>query len=335
MGLGIKKFIKAHFITEDHPYLMGLWLDRWKRKMLAEQEAHSHMTYAEIEAAIGRRYQEMFGRTLNWENPQTYNEKIHVSKLYMPTPLKTRLADKVAVCEWIAGKIGSEYLIPLLGVYDSFDEIDFDALPDQFVIKCNHDSGSVTLVKDKRSINRDLLRKKYDLFLKRNFGWQNWEMQYRDIPPKMLVEKYIEQLDGGLLDYKVHCFNGKPEFIQVIGDRDLRTHSGFQRNYDFGWRNLGWIFEDYPEFTRELDRPKCLGDIYRFAEALCSDFEYVRVDFYALDDSVLFGEMTFSPANGSYRYRGTWTEELDYKLGALWPFDPSVRAQVLAHSSRP
>ncbi len=327
----VKKFVRQKIATKDNPVLLRLW----QAAKELQYKRHSRMTYAQIEAIVSRTYQDVFGRPLNWENPQTYNEKIHVSKVYMPTPLKTRLADKYAVREWIAEKIGSEYLIPLLGVYDSFDEIDFDALPEQFVIKCNHDSGSVTLVKDKRKIDRKALKRKYDRQMRMNFAWMGFEMQYRDIPPKIVVEKYIEQLDGGLLDYKVHCFNGKPEFMQVIGDRNFQKHTGFQRNYDFEWQNLGWIFEDYPEFTRELDRPKCLDEIYRLASVLSSDFEYVRVDFYALEDSVLFGEMTFTPANGTYRYQGTWTPELDYKLGALWPFDTSIRSQVLARSSRP
>ena len=329
--MSFKSFVKKHIVNDSHPFMMSLW---WKicNEICAR---HSKMNYAQIEAAIGRKYRRMFGRPLNWDNPQTYNEKIHVSKVYMPTPLKTRLADKYAVREWITEKIGSEYLIPLLGVYDSFDEIDFDALPDSFVIKCNHDSGSVTLVKDKSRIDREYLRRKYEVHMRRNYAWMGFEMHYRDIKPRIVVEKYIEQLDGGLLDYKVHCFNGKPEFIQVIGDRDLRTHTGFQRNYNFDWQNLGWILEDYPEFTRELECPKCLDELYRLAQTLCSDFEYVRVDFYALGDSVLFGEMTFAPANGTYRYRGTWTPELDSKLGSLWPFNNTARQQVLAHSSRP
>ena len=188
---GLKKFIKSSVLTEEHPFLMGLWYDRMRSKFIADNERHSRMSYAEIEAAIGRQYMEMFGRPLNWENPQTYNEKIHVSKVYHATPLKTRLADKVAVREWVAERIGSGYMIPLLGVYDSFDGIDFDALPEQFVIKCNHDSGSVTLVKDKSRMNRELLRKKYAAFMRRNFAWMGWEMHYRDIPPKIMVEQYM------------------------------------------------------------------------------------------------------------------------------------------------
>lgn len=334
--LRLLKRAARRLLANDHfPLIRDWYFERDASRRIAAYEAHSRMSYTEIESAISTQYEKMFGRTLNWDNPQTYNEKIHVSKVYMPTPLKTRLADKYLVRDWICEKIGDEYLIPLLGAYDSFDEIDFDSLPDKFVIKCNHDSGSVTLVSDKSKLDMRQLKRRYDLYMKLNFAWMGWEMHYRDIKPKILIEQYIKQLDGGLIDYKVHCFNGKPEFIQVIGDRNLRKHTGFQRNYDFEWHKLNWILEDYPEFTRELDRPVCLEEIYKYAEILCRDFDYVRVDFYAIEDTVLFGEMTFSPANGSYRYKGTWTEELDYKLGSLWPFDNEARKRVLAQRSRP
>ena len=143
-----KRFIRTHLI--DHSKILTIL--NQQRIKLTQGDAyslHQTMTYAQIEEEITNNYEYMFKRELNWDNPQTYTEKIHVAKIYMPSPEKTRLADKYLVREWIREKIGDKYLIPLYGVYDSFDEINFDSLPDKFVIKCNHDSNSVTIVSDK------------------------------------------------------------------------------------------------------------------------------------------------------------------------------------------
>ena len=318
----IKNFIKRKLTASKNPLLSGLWELRQQHML----KRHSRMTYAQIEAAIGKRYMQVFGRPINWDNPQTYNEKIHVSKLYMPTPLKTRLADKVAVREWITEKIGSEYLIPLLGVYDSFDEIDFDALPDQFVIKCNHDSGSVTLVKDKSTMNRDLLRKKYDLFMRRNYAWMGWEMHYRDIKPKIMVEQYM---GDAINDYKFMCFDGKPCFCWVDFDR----YTNHKRNiYSLDWELQPFNQWHYGNYDRPVAQPECFDDMKNIVSKLCEGFGHVRVDLYVVEGHIYFGEMTFANGNG---FEEITPDEWSYKLGALWPFDTSVRSQVLTHSSRP
>ena len=317
----IKKFIKKQLINERHPFFLRLWEKRIDRMY----DRHSRMSYAEIEAEISRQYRKMFGRELNWENPQTYNEKIHVSKLYMPTPLKTRLADKVAVREWITEKIGSEYLIPLLGVYDSFDEIDFDALPSQFVIKCNHDSGSVTLVKDKSRIDRAHLKRKYEVLMKRNFAWMGWEMHYRDIKPKIMVEQYM---GDAINDYKFQCFGGKPYYCQIDMDRFTNHTRNF---YNMNWERQPFSLL-YPNNTQDAQCPEKFDEMKRVAEILCEGFPHVRVDLYFIGGKIYFGEMTFSHANG---FQVIIPDEWDNKLGSLWPFDSSVRQQVLSHSSRP
>ena len=323
----VKRFIRKRLDTEAHPKIHAWFKERDYRKMLELQERHKGMTYAEIEAEISRNYRRMFGRTLNWENPQTYNEKIHVSKLYMPTPLKTRLADKVAVREWITEKIGSEYLIPLIGVYDSFDEIDFDALPSQFVIKCNHDSGSVTLVKDKSRIDRAHLKRKYDLCMKLNYGCFGFEMHYRDIKPKIMIEKYM---GDAINDYKFTCIDGKPVFLWTDFDR----YTNHRRNiYNMNWELQPFIKERNLRNTDyECPCPDKFPEMKRIVEVLCEGFEQVRVDLYLVDGHIYFGEMTFTGANG---FSPFVPDEWDYTFGSLWPFDNSIRQQVLTHSSRP
>ena len=323
---GLKKFVKARLFTEEHPFLMGLWYDRMRRKFIADNERHSRMSYAEIEESIGRQYMRMFGRPLNWENPQTYNEKIHVSKVYHATPLKTRLADKVAVREWVAERIGSEYLIPLLGVYDSFDEVDFDALPSQFVIKCSHDSGSVTLVKDKSKMNRELLRKKYAAFMSRNFAWMGWEMHYRDIKPKIMVEQYM---GDAVSDYKFQCFSGEPYSCRVDYDR----FGDHRRNvYNMNWEIMPVMKGLYKHPEQILPCPPEYDDMKRIVHELSQGIEQVRVDLYLVDGRIYFGEMTLTNANG---FEYFVPDEWDYTYGSLWPFDNSIRAQVLAEHSKP
>ena len=322
----IKDFMKHSLFNEDHPYFMMKLLDRRERKILTQQEVNSRMTYAQIEAAIDRQAVKMFGRPVNWENPQTYNEKIHVSKVYMPTPEKTRLADKYAVREWITEKIGSEYLIPLLGVYDSFDEIDFDALPDSFVIKCSHDSGSVTLVKDKHKMNRELLKRTYDIWLKRNLAWVGWEMHYREIPPKIIIEQYM---GDALNDYKFLCFDGKPCFCWVDFDRFTNHKRNF---YNLDWELQPFNQYHYGNYDKPVSCPECYDEMKSIAAKLSEGFEHVRVDLYVIDGHIFFGEMTFTNGNG---FEEITPDEWSYKLGALWPFDTSIRSQVRARSSRP
>lgn len=321
----VKKFVREKIATKDNPVFLRLW----QAAKELQYKHHSRMTYAQIEAAINRNYMDVFGRPLNWENPQTYNEKIQVSKLYMPTPEKTRLADKYAVREWIAGRIGSEYLIPLLGVYDSFDQIDFDALPDSFVIKCNHDSGSVTLVKDKSKIDRTALKSKYDRHMRMNFAWMGWEMHYRDIKPKIVIEKYID--DAAARDYSFFCFGGKPYYC-AIDIYDRFTHKRYGRNfYGMKW-DLQPFSLGYANYTGSVLCPDNFDELKAVAEKLAEGFPHVRVDLYSAGSKVYFGEMTFSHASGSQKFT---PDEWDYKLGALWPFDTSIRSQVRARSSHP
>ena len=314
----IKKFIK------QYPFFWRLQQRRYDR--ICEQ--HSRMSYAEIEAHIGRRYEAMFGRKLNWDNPQTYNEKIHVSKLYMPSPLKTRLADKYLVREWIREKIGGEYLIPLLGVYDSFDEIDFDSLPDRFVIKCNHDSGSYALVKDKSKLNKKLLKLKFDAFMGRNYAWMNFEMNYRDIKPKIVIEQFID--NAAVNDYRFYSFDGRPYYCAV--DFYDNAHTRNARNiYGMNWEIQPFILQ-YPNYAGKTELPSNFDELKEIASKLAEGFDHVRVDLYSAGEKIYFAEMTFAHGNGLQKFT---PDEWDYKLGELWPFDNTVRRKILSEHSHP
>ncbi|MBQ3396963.1 MAG: hypothetical protein IJG34_07920 [Synergistaceae bacterium] len=326
MMKGIKRFIKKKFINESHPFLWSLWFSRVERRTWSTHERHKRMSYAEIEAEISRQYERVFGRKLNWDNPQTYNEKINVSKVYMPTPEKTRLSDKYLVREWIREKIGEEYLIPLLGVYDSFDEIDFDSLPDKFVIKCNHDSGSVTLVREKSRLNMKMMKHKYNFHLRCNYAYLHHEMQYRDIKPRIIVEKFM---GDAINDYKFLCFGGKPHYCWVDFDR----YTNHKRNmYNLDWELQPFNQWHYGNYNGRVERPECFDEMKRIAEILCEDFGHVRVDLYICEGRIYFGEMTFSNGNG---FEEITPEEWSLKLGELWPFDNTVRRKILSERTHP
>ena len=321
-----RHFIRIHLI--DHSKILTILnQQRIKREQEAAYIRHQTMSYSEIESEVGNTYERIFNRKLNWDNPQTYNEKINVSKVYMATPEKTRLADKYLVREWIREKIGDKYLIPLLGVYDSFDEINFDSLPDKFVIKCNHDSGSVTFCRDKSKINIPALKIKYDYLLKRNYAWGSFEMHYRDIKPKILIEQYI---DVPINEFKFHCFGGKPHFCCVtFGQRNVDFSVNY---YDMEYKLMPFIRPNRKKFSGVSHRPAQYDELKNIASELCKDFDQVRVDLYLAQGTIYSGEMTFTDSTGSSKFV---PDEWDYKFGALWPFDNEVRKKILAAHSSP
>lgn len=248
-------------------------------------------------AELARWYESITGTPLDLENPKTHSEKIQWLKLYDSTPLKTRLADKYLVRNWVAEKIGEEYLIPLLGVWDSFDGIDFDALPNQFVLKANHGSGWNIIVRDKATLNKVDAKIKFDKWMKLNFAYvAGLELHYRDIIPKIIAEKYLENANGELPDYKFHCYSGRVEHIQCMTGR--ANHNTQEIMYDYAWNPLPFV-QSYPRHSKNFPKPPALERLIELAQTLSKGFCYVRVDFYVLDNgSIKFGEMTFTPGSG-------------------------------------
>ena len=257
-------------------------------------------------------YKAKTGEDLDLENPGSFNEKIQWLKLYDSTPLKTRLADKYIVRDWIKEKIGEEYLVPLLGVWDRFDDIDFSALPDQFALKCNHGSGMNMIVKDKSRMDMESVKEKFDKWMKTNYAYNGLELQYKDIPPKIIAEKYIEQMDNNLLDYKIHVFNGIPKIIQIIGDRELQSHKAKECFLTPDWAPQELMYHTYDSYDITPDKPENLEELLKIAEILGEGFSYVRVDLYDLSGKIIFGEMTFTPASGV----GKWLGNEKYLVGS-------------------
>lgn len=244
------------------------------------------------------RYKDAFGKKLDLENPVTLNEKLLWLKLnkYMKDPLVTKCADKYAVREYVAECGCSEILNELIGVWDRAEDISWDKLPDKFVLKWNFGAGMNIICDNKQKLDKDETLKQLKKWGKVKYWLSHSEMQYKYAPKKIVCEKYLNDGKGFLpQDYKVYCFNGKPTHVMLCVGREF-GHPKFYF-FDKNWE-LSRISRDSkaaPEnFT--VEKPKCIEDIFKFAEILSKPFPFVRADFYVVDDKVYFGELTFTPA---------------------------------------
>ena len=255
-------------------------------------------------------YFKKLGRPLNLENPQTFNEKIQWLKLHESTPEKTRLADKYLVREYIKETIGEEYLVPLLGVYSKFDDIDFNALPNRFVLKCNHGSSMNAIITDKNSINIKKLKNKFDNWMRENFGFvKGLQLHYNYIPHKIIAEEYIGTEDDYPDDYKIFCFNGKPTLIEYETNRKRQVSANF---FYTNWQQLNFKYY-LPVCNKEIQKPSNLSKMLEIATTLSKGFKFVRVDLYSKKDKIYFGELTFTPGNGISKF----PSNIDVELGNL------------------
>ena len=251
-------------------------------------------------------------RKLNLDNPKSFNEKLQWLKLYDRKPEYTDMVDKYKVKEYISKKIGKEYVIPTLGVYEKFDDIDFDKLPNKFVIKCNHDSGGLVICKDKKTFDIKTARKKINTHLKRNYYYVHREWPYKNVSPLIIIEKFMETEYDDLIDYKFMCFNGKPEIIFTCTERF--SGNGLKVTFfDPKWHQLP--FERYyPKSKEKINKPKNLKKMLELAKILSKDIPFVRVDFYEINNKIYFSELTFYPGSG---YETFTPEDWDYKLGDM------------------
>ena len=248
---------------------------------------------------------------MDWNNPRTLDQKIQWLKLNDNSELRTDLTDKYKVRKWIKSTIGEEYLVKLLGKWDRPEDIDYDILPNQFVLKANHGCGCNYIVTDKSKVDRQDINKKFNKWLSINYAYICGELQYKDIKPCIIAEEYIADIDGDIPDYKVWCFNGKAKYIMYLSDRSKGLKMAF---YDCEWKKQNFVYS-YDLNEDEVQRPKQLDKLIYLAETLAADFYHVRVDFYILKNGqIKFGEMTFTSAGGKSRWNPS---EADSKLGAL------------------
>ena len=257
-------------------------------------------------------YWKRTGKILNLDHPRSFNEKIQWLKLCDTTPLKTMLADKYKVRSYVCEKIGDQYLIPIYGVWNDFTEIDFTKLPNQFVLKCNHGSGWNYIVRDKSKIDYKKLCMRFNNWLNSDFSCRpGLELQYRDIQPRIIAEKYISEIDGEVYDYRFYCFNGNPLYVWVDSGSGTSDHKRTIFNIDWELQNYK---VNYPNIRPCPSKPDNYAEMVECARKLSDGFIFVRVDLYSVNGKIYFGEMTFTPQSGA----GDWEkDEIDMYYGSL------------------
>ena len=255
-----------------------------------------------------------FRRFINFKNPQTFNEKIQWLKIHDRKPEYTMMVDKYLVKNFVAAKLGEEHIVPTIGAWNHPNEIDFDKLPNQFVLKWNHDSGSVVVCKDKKNFDLQSALKKLAEGDKRTGFWYGREWPYKNVSPKIIAETFLDD-DGHVpIDYKVYCFNGEPYKVMLCLDRDKDEPTKFY-SFDFEWNLLKHNLRgrNAPKgFT--LPKPKSLDLMYESAKKLSQGIPFVRVDFYDLNGHMYFGEITLYPDSG---FDSAILPEIDKMYGSM------------------
>lgn len=241
-------------------------------------------------------YFRRFGRFLNLKDPKTFNEKLQWLKLYDQKPEYCAMVDKFDAKQYIADIVGPQYVIPTIGLWDRFEDIDFDSLPNQFVLKCTHDSGGVVICTDKAKLDMEEARKLIGRSMKTNYYWNSREWPYKNLKPRIIAEQYMVDESGTQLkDYKIHCFDGKPYCIQVDFDR-FSDHKKNLYSPDWQLQEFSFNYPAHPEI--EIPKPDTLEQMLSLAQVLSKGMPYLRVDFYSVNGKPYVGELTFFPASG-------------------------------------
>ncbi|SHN66630.1 ATP-grasp fold amidoligase family protein [Desulfovibrio litoralis] len=258
------------------------------------------------------------GYTPSFDAPKTFNEKLQYIKLYYDNPLMSVCGDKYKVKDYIKNIIGEEYIVPTLAVWDKPDEIDFDKLPNEFVLKVNWGSGQNIIVRDKSKMDIDKIKEKLSKWLKpeSNHYFFSFESGYKNIEPKIICEKYVGELAENLTCYKIFNFSSKPYLIQAVFDD--KTKEETINYYDLDWNKLD-LKQNFPNNDKNVSKPKNLAKMLELAEKLAAPFKYfVRVDFFEVGDKVIFSEFTFFSDNGMAAFT---PDSWDNKLGDLIHLD--------------
>ena len=254
-------------------------------------------------------YRIRMGKKLDLNNPQCFTEKLQWIKLNDRKEIYHKMVDKYEAKEYVANIIGGEYIIPTLGVWNSYDEIDFDSLPEQFVLKCTHDSGGIFICKDKSTFDFEIAKKRINNSIKRNYYYNGREWPYINVKPRIIAEPYIVDSNYELNDYKFFCFNGKVRCLKIDFDR-FKGHRANYYDVDMKILPFGEVICP-PKPERKFDKPKEFYKMINFAEVLSKDVNFLRVDFYDVDGQVYFGELTFFPASGLGKFTPTdWDDIL-------------------------
>ena len=253
-------------------------------------------------------------KKLNLKNPKTFNEKLQWLKLYDRKDIYTTMVDKYEVKKYVSKLIGEEYVVENLGVWEKFDDIDFDKLPNQFVLKCTHDSGGLVICRDKSKLDLAKAKQKINKSLNRNYFYNGREWPYKNVKPRIIAEEYLEnKKDQGLRDYKFYCTDGKVLCLYV--SEGLEDHS----TASISFLNKDWSFaefkrDDFKPFDKLPHKPEKYDEMLEISEKLSKGYKFLRVDLYEVNGKVYFSEFTFSPCSG---YMPFSPDEWDEKLGEM------------------
>ena len=261
-------------------------------------------------AMLKLEYRIKTGKALNLRNPGTFNEKLQWLKLNDRKPSHTIMVDKVAVKDYLAEIIDKKHIVRTYGVWNSFDDIDFHTLPNQFVLKCNHDSGSIVICKDKETFDIDTARNVLAKGLRSNAYYYGREWPYKNVKPQVFAEEFLTDEKNPFLPvYKIFCFNGAPKMIQAI-QHDKQPDETVDY-FDTEWNQMN-IRQDFPNSKYPLSKPDCLDDMLILARKLSADEKFIRIDFYEVNNQVYFSEFTFYTDSGFGQF---YPEKWDSILG--------------------
>lgn len=262
---------------------------------------------------VGLIFRANMGYWMDWKSPKTYNEKLQWLKVFYHNPLWTKLVDKFEVKDYVAGLIGDEYVIPTLGVWDNYDDIDFDKLPNQFVLKCTHDSGGLVICKDKSRLDMEAARKKIEKSLSFNYYWRNREWPYKNVKPRIIAEQYLEDSKTSeLRDYKFFCFNGQVKAMFIATDRGKKGEEVKFDFFDEDFNHLD-LRQTHPMANKPIEKPLNFEKMKDLASVLSKDLPEARCDFYEVDGHLYFGEITFFHHGGDVPFHpASW----DYTFGS-------------------
>lgn len=261
-------------------------------------------------------------KVLHLKNPQSFNEKLQWLKLYDRKKIYTTMVDKYEAKRYVAERIGEEYIIPTLGVWERVEDIDFDALPSKFVLKCTHDSGGLIVCRDKSKLDLEKTKKILRKSLRNDFYIEAREWPYKNVKRRIIAETYMEDESQkkGLIDYKFYCFDGKPQFLYI--SKGLEDHA----NASISFLNLDWSFadfqrSDYKGFEELPEKPAGYETMLKLAERLSAGFSFLRVDLYEIGGKIYFSELTFTPCGGTMRFAPA---EWDDEIGKMFTLPPKT-----------
>ena len=290
----INKIFRKLRVIIKNPYVMLSKIVEGRAKILSDKQYLSIF------------YRASFGKPMSWDNPVTYNQKLQWLKIHDRNLTYKKLVDKFEVRDIIRSKIGDQYLIPLLGVWDNFDDINFSELPNQFVLKCTHDSGGVIICTDKNTFDISAARKKINKLMSRDFFWYRREWTYKNIKPRIIAEKYMVDISNNeLKDYKIFTFNGEPKVLFVASDRNKPGEDVKFDYFDINFKKLNLRQTAHKNSDYEINKPSKYDEMLNVTRILSKDIPHVRIDLYDINGEVYFGEYTF------------------YHHSGLVPFEPS------------